>query len=201
MTATAYERASAGQRFAYAMTRHPLTIATGYITVFFYGMCVRSLVADFRQHIDSALAIIAHVVLGVVLAIYDFDNLVLAMLVPSAIAAAVGAYLFYAQHNYPSVKLHDRAEWDYVAAALESSSFLSMGRMMAWFTGNIGYHHVHHLNAHIPFYRLDEAMEALPELQDAGKTTLSLRDITRCLRLKLWDASVGRLVSFRDRTK
>ncbi len=71
-----------------------------------------------------------------------------------------------------------------------------MGRLMRWFTGNIGYHHIHHLNARIPFYRLPEAMAGLAELQSPGATSLRLRDIIACLRLKLWDHDQDRLVSF-----
>jgi omega-6 fatty acid desaturase (delta-12 desaturase) len=62
-----------------------------------------------------------------------------------------------------------------------------MGRLMRWFTGNIGYHHVHHLNPKIPFYRLPEAMSAIKELQAPVMTSLRPRDIAACLRLKLWD--------------
>jgi omega-6 fatty acid desaturase (delta-12 desaturase) len=67
---------------------------------------------------------------------------------------------------------------------------------MSWFTGNIGYHHVHHLNAKIPFYRLPEAMAALQELQSPHTTSLAIGDIAACLRLKLWDPVTSRLVSW-----
>jgi omega-6 fatty acid desaturase (delta-12 desaturase) len=196
MTVGGYGRAGRAERFGYAATRHPLTIALGYFTIFFYGMCVRSLLTNPRAHWDSAAAIAVHGSLAVFLAIMYPAALVFALLIPSAVAAAMGAYLFYAQHNYPSVKLHDRAAWDYVAAALESSSLIRMSPMMHWFTGNIGYHHVHHLNARIPFYRLPEAMAALPDMQHPGTTSLSSRDIATCLRLKLWDPGQQKLTGF-----
>jgi omega-6 fatty acid desaturase (delta-12 desaturase) len=107
-----------------------------------------------------------------------------------------GSYLFFAQHNFPGVWLASHREWSYVNSALHSSSYLCTGRVMSWFTGNIGYHHVHHLNAKIPFYRLPEAMAALEELQSPPTTSLSLRDIAACLRLKLWDPAAGRLVNW-----
>lgn len=87
-------------------------------------------------------------------------------------------------------------EWTYYRAALESSSYLKMGRVMSWFLGNIGYHHVHHLNRLIPFYRLPEAMAATPELQHPTVTSLHPRDILACLRLNLWDEDAGRMVSY-----
>jgi omega-6 fatty acid desaturase (delta-12 desaturase) len=67
---------------------------------------------------------------------------------------------------------------------------------MHWFSGNIGYHHVHHLNSHIPFYRLPEAMAGIEELQSPGTTSLRPRDVLSCLRLKLWDVEQERLVPF-----
>ena len=75
---------------------------------------------------------------------------------------------------------------------------MKMGKVMHWFTGNIGYHHVHHLNAKIPFYRLPEAMAGLEELQSPTVTTLRPADVMRCLRLKLWDSNAGRLLTFEE---
>ena len=112
------------------------------------------------------------------------------------VATTTGAYHFYAQHNFEGLRIHPRVTWTYDGAALESSSFMEAGRIVSWFTADIGYHHVHHLNPSIPFYRLREAMDAIPELQRAGKTTLRPRDIARCFELKLWDAEKGRLVGY-----
>ena len=69
---------------------------------------------------------------------------------------------------------------------------------MQWFTGNVGLHHVHHLNAKIPFYRLPEAMNEISEFQTPGTTSLHPLDVVRCLRLNLWDPDQGRLVSYRE---
>jgi omega-6 fatty acid desaturase (delta-12 desaturase) len=74
---------------------------------------------------------------------------------------------------------------------------MKLGPVMIFFTGNIGYHHVHHLNHRIPFYRLPEAMAAIPELRNPrGVTSLHPRDVIACFRLKLWDPSLGKLVGF-----
>jgi omega-6 fatty acid desaturase (delta-12 desaturase) len=118
------------------------------------------------------------------------------MFLPLAIAMAIGAYLFYAQHNFPDLLVQPRESWDFARAALESSSYMEMGPLMAWFTGNIGYHHVHHLNPLIPFYRLPEAMAALPELQNAKKTSLRLSDIRACFAQKLWDPEAGHMKGY-----
>lgn len=196
MTTTAYAAATRGQRFEYAVSRHPLTLAAGYVTVFLYGMCIRSLIANWRMHFDSAVSIVLHVGLAVVLGFIGWDVLVFGLLLPSTISAAMGAYLFYAQHNFPDVDLMPSGKWDYVSAAMKSSSYIEMGRFWAWVTGNIGYHHVHHLNHHIPFYRLPEAMAGLEELQTPRRTSLWPRDIAACLRLKVWDVEQGKLTPF-----
>ena len=75
---------------------------------------------------------------------------------------------------------------------------MKLSPIMSWFTGNIGYHHVHHLNPHIPFYRLPEAMAAIPELQTPRTTSLHPLEIIRCLRLKLWDPELQRMISLRE---
>jgi omega-6 fatty acid desaturase (delta-12 desaturase) len=69
---------------------------------------------------------------------------------------------------------------------------------MSWVTGNIGYHHIHHLNSRIPFYRLPEVMRKFPELQTAARTSLKFRDIKNCLSLKIWDPERNQMISLRE---
>ena len=107
-----------------------------------------------------------------------------------------GAYLFFAQHNFPGAEFEEGKEWDYSNAAIKSTSFLVMSPVMTWITANIGYHHVHHVNHRIPFYRLKEAMENTPELQNPITTTLSIKDVIACLKLKVWDSEKRELVGF-----
>ncbi len=187
MTSAAWIRASRMKRFSYVMQRHPITIAFGYLTIFLYGMCIRSFLVDRRQHMDAGFAVVLHAALIVLLAIFAPGLMLFLVVVPMTVACGLGAYLFYAQHNYPLVKIMAREDWTYLAAALSSSSYIRMGPLMRWFTGNIGYHHVHHVNAKIPFYRLPEAMAGIVELQTPGTTSLSPRQIIKCLRLRLWD--------------
>jgi acyl-lipid omega-6 desaturase (Delta-12 desaturase) len=191
MTKAAYARASRGERVRYVLQRHPVTIALGYVTVFLYGMCVRSFFVAPRQHADSAVAVVLHVALVATLAVFAPWLLLFLVIVPMLVACGLGAYLFYAQHNYPGVRLLEGREWTHLGAALQSSSYIRMGPLMRWFTGNIGYHHVHHVNAKIPFYRLPEAMAAIPEFAPQGVTSLWPWDVWKCLRLRVWDAERG----------
>lgn len=195
MTKAQYLRSSRRKRFNYLFMRHPLTILFGYLFVFLHGMCIYPFFNNPRKHYDCLIALVVHLAIGVVLLYFaGWQGLLFALLIPGFIAFAIGSYLFYAQHNFPDVTFNDNAGWTYEKAALESSSFLKTNPLMAWFTANIGYHHIHHLNARVPFYRLPEVFAKIPELQSPRVTSLSPVDIFRCLRLKVWDVEAQRLI-------
>jgi len=114
---------------------------------------------------------------------------------PSALlAGSVGIWLFYVQHQFEDAYWQNAADWDYADAALRGSSYLKLPRLLQFFTGNIGLHHVHHLNARIPNYNLQAAHDENPMFHDVP--TLSLWDGFRAVTLKLWDEESGRLVTF-----
>ena len=195
MTKEQYRKASKGTRFNYLFMRHPLTMLFGYIFVFQYGMCLYPGFTKVGEHYDGLLAFLVHLLLVVGISwLFGWAAVFLTLILPHFIACAIGSYLFYAQHNFPSVSFSDNASWSYDKAALESSSFMITGPIMAWFTANIGYHHVHHLNSRIPFYRLPEVVAAIPELQKPKTTSLHPLEILRCLRLKFWDPEAKRMV-------
>jgi len=195
MTKSQFMGAPASTRLQYLFARHPLTILFGYVFVFVLGMCVNPFWNDPKRHWDCLIALLVHIAIGVLLLVFTgWQGLLLTQTIPHFIAYALGSYLFYAQHNFPDVRLKEKAGWTYEKAALESSSYMKMNPVMAWFTANIGYHHVHHLNSRIPFYRLPEVVAAMPELQTPGVTSLHPRDIQRCLRLKVWDTETQRMV-------
>ena len=113
------------------------------------------------------------------------------------IAGAAGVWLFYVQHTFEEAYWTRKEEWDSNQAAIAGSSFYDLPRVVHWFTGNIGYHHIHHLASRIPNYRLREAFESSPLLQAAPRLTLwtSLKSA----RLKLWDEETRRMVGFPKR--
>ncbi|MBT5126252.1 MAG: fatty acid desaturase [Planctomycetaceae bacterium] len=197
MTTKDYAEAPFLRRIQYRLARHPLFIGLGYITVFFLGMCIRPLFLNPKRHWDAVLSVIVHAAIYVGLAMTNNpSDIVYVMVIPMAIAAGMGSYLFYAQHNFPSVELKVGREWTHVQAALKSSSYIRMSRLFHWFTANIGYHHIHHLNHNIPFYKLPKAMAAIKELKNPGMTSLLPWDVYKCLRLKLWDVERNKLVTF-----
>jgi len=112
------------------------------------------------------------------------------------IAASIGIWLFYVQHQFEGAWWARNDRWTLHEAALHGSSHLHLPAVMRWFTANIGAHHVHHLGSRIPFYRLPDVMEAHPQLKTMSRITLF--EALRAARLSLWDEARGRMVSFRE---
>lgn len=197
VTPAIWAKMSAKERTMYKIIRHPLTMILGYFTIFMFGMCVSPLLRSGKKNWDSALSLATALLInGALLGFFGAGVWFFGYLLPMIVAMATGSYLFYAQHNFPDIHVQPRDKWSYTRAALESSSYMKMGPVMNWFTGNIGYHHVHHLNQAIPFYRLPEAMAAIPELQNPPTTSLRLADVIANFRLKIWDPEQEKMVGY-----
>jgi omega-6 fatty acid desaturase (delta-12 desaturase) len=125
-----------------------------------------------------------------------WQMLVLAYLPAMYIAAAGGIWLFYVQHQFEDTYWKDHGEWDYATAAIRGSSYFRLPKVLDWFTGSIGLHHVHHLGPRIPNFRLQEVHDNNPMFHDV--TTLTLASSLRTLRLALWDEEREELVSFSE---
>ena len=199
MTTERYKKSSKKERVQYLLMRHPVTILLGYFTVFIMGMCIVPMKENIKANKDSLYAIIFHTLLyAVVIATLGWAAMFFLLFLPFFVASAMGSYLFYAQHNFPQVLFKEKEGWSYEGAALDSSSYCKMGPFMNYMTGNIGYHHIHHLNAKIPFYRLPEAYEQLPELQTPRVTSLHPKEVFRCLSLKVWDVDQQKLLPLKE---
>ena len=112
------------------------------------------------------------------------------------VTAWIGGWLFYIQHQFEDTHWDQQDNWSFKEAALRGSSFYDLPPVLQWFTGNIGLHHIHHLCAMIPNYKLQECLEGHPELQTMNRMTL--RDSLKCVDLALWDENRRKLVSFRE---
>ena len=198
MTTQMWREAPRLTKFSYRVVRHPLTVLTGYATIFFFSVTLLPLLKNPARHWDSLLALIGHAALIAALWLFaGFATAFFVVLLPLTIASALGSYLFFAQHSFKRMHILSPEAWTYYRAAMESSSFMRLNKTMQWFTGNIGFHHIHHLNVRIPFYRLPEVMGAIPELQSPVTTSLSPRDIRDCFRCCLWDEEHQKVVSYR----
>lgn len=200
MTKQKFLASSRKEQVGYLAMRHPLMMVFSYFTMFLYGMCLQSFLSSPKRHWDSLVIFVLHIGVAVFLFMqFGWLTWFLSFFLPFFLSHMLGAYLFFAQHNFPSVKFKENKDWTYVHAAMESSSYMKLNPVMQWVTANIGFHHIHHLNSRIPFYRLPEAMKAIPELRNENNiTTLHPAEILRCLRLKVWDPELDRMVGFRE---
>ena len=112
------------------------------------------------------------------------------------VAAAAGGWLFFIQHQFEHTVWEAPKDWDFQTAAVLGSSYYVLPKLLQWFTGNIGLHHIHHLNSMVPNYRLQECLDALPELSKVNR--LTLLDSIKCVRLTLWCERTRRLVGYRE---
>jgi omega-6 fatty acid desaturase (delta-12 desaturase) len=110
-----------------------------------------------------------------------------------ALAGAIGVWLFYVQHTFEGGYWEPEASWNPHRASIDGTSFYDLPAVLRWFTGNIGYHHIHHLAPRIPNYRLKAAHEAT---RLAGVRRLTLRESLKCARFKLWEEGAGRMVGY-----
>ncbi|HRE73353.1 MAG TPA: fatty acid desaturase [Flavobacteriales bacterium] len=199
MTREKFLKSTPSEKRSYLATRHPLTIFFGYFSMFLVGMCVQSFSSSPKRHWDSLVALILHFSLQfIVFYFLGWEAWLFGIIIPFILADMIGAYLFYAQHNFPGVTFREKEGWTYHHAALESSSYMKMNFFWNWVTANIGYHHIHHMNSRIPFYRLPEVMKSIPELQNARETSLSIKDIVACFRLKVWDPERNKMISLKE---
>lgn len=139
--------------------------------------------------------------LGIVVVFWGLSYLVggigpviLALLPTICIASWIGGWLFYVQHQFEGAAWDSNEDWDFHRAALGGSSYYVLPRILQWFTGNVGLHHVHHLNSRVPNYRLQECLDAHEALGRIGR--LTLRQSLQCIRMSLWDEETRALIAF-----
>jgi omega-6 fatty acid desaturase (delta-12 desaturase) len=145
-----------------------------------------------RKILATDVALVA--VFGALCALFGWSEVLLVQLPSAMLAGAAGVWLFYVQHQFEGVYWQRHDSWSYAESALRGSSYLRLPKVLQFFTGNIGLHHVHHLSTRIPNYNLQRAHDENPVFHDVP--TLNLWDAVRTLRLKLYDEQRGRLVTF-----
>jgi len=188
------------QRLAYRLYRHPLVLF-GIGPAFHFLVKHRypwDLPRDWKQAWASVWwtnAALVAVVLFMSWAV-GWQRFALVQVPVTLVAASMGVWLFYVQHQFEDTYWHNHEAWDFFDAALLGSSYLVLPKPLQWITANIGLHHVHHLSSRIPNYRLQECMETNPDLQLARR--IRLRDTFRLTRLTLWDQERLQLVGFKD---
>jgi omega-6 fatty acid desaturase (delta-12 desaturase) len=196
MTVDEYRSAPPLRRLAYRLYRHPL-ILLGIGPLYYFLLRNRypspgAKKIDFISVVCTDLALlIIWVTTGLTIGLRTYVMVQLPVLL---LSATLGVWLFYNQHQFEGVYWSRHAEWDPWRVAMEGASYYRLPRLLQWATGNIGFHHIHHMRPGIPNYRLQECYEAVPELQTV--TPLTLRKSLGSLRMNLYDEARHKLVRF-----
>jgi acyl-lipid omega-6 desaturase (Delta-12 desaturase) len=196
LTVGEYWALSPRSRLAYRLQRHPLLMfVLGPIIAMVIGprIVARGARPRMRRSVLYTNVALA-VVVGLLCWLIGWEQFLLVWAPPALLAGSAGIWLFYVQHQFEDAYWENAGDWEYADAALRGSSYLRLPRVLQFFTGNIGFHHVHHLNARIPNYNLERAHRENPVFHDVP--TLSLWDGIKAVRLKLWDDERGRMVTF-----
>jgi omega-6 fatty acid desaturase (delta-12 desaturase) len=199
LTAREFAALSKKAQWGYRLLRHPVVLfGFGPLhLIFTQRICPRGtpLLGPERRSVWSTNVGIAFLLIGFAW-LSGWRMLVLVYLPAIYLAAAVGIWLFYVQHQFEATYWQPHADWDYLTASIRGSSYLKLPSVLRWFTGDIGVHHVHHLSPRIPNYRLRRCHDENGVFHEV--TTMTARDTVRTLRLALWDEDRQRLVSFAD---
>lgn len=198
MTIEEYVEASKMERLKYRLYRNPL-IMFGFGPLFLVLIAGRFNRKDARKkernntYLINASLVVLYTLMILLIGWQAF------LLIQGTImftAGALGIWLFYIQHTFEDSYFEDESEWDYVKAAVEGSSYYQLPKVLQWVTGNIGFHHVHHLSPRVPNYNLEKAHSNVPPLQKA--TTITIKSSLQSLRYKVYDVQNKSFVTFRD---
>lgn len=197
LTVQEYLQSSRWKRFAYRLARNPLILfVLAPLFLFLIKQRFPSKKANRRERNSVYWTNLA--LLGVATGLsclFGFKTYLLLQLGILLGAGVAGVWLFYVQHQFEGVYWERRQEWDYCSAALQGSSFYKLPKVLQWFSGNIGFHHIHHLSPRIPNYNLERCHRAEPLFQTVKPVTLfaSFKSLT----FRLWDEQRRKLVGFR----
>jgi len=187
-------------RILYRLYRHPLVLiiigAPVYFVILHRIPFANALPGSQSRRSIMALNLGLVCLYGGIGWLFGAGTTALALLPVIVVGAWAGVWLFFVQHQFEQTVWDGADEWDQQVHALVGSSYFVLPKVLQWFTGNIGLHHVHHLNSRIPNYRLQECIDAAPELGSLNR--LSLMESFRCARLALWDEAGRRLIGFAD---
>jgi omega-6 fatty acid desaturase (delta-12 desaturase) len=199
-TVEEYRALSPLRRLAYRVYRNPvIQFAIGPSLVFFiqHRVPVDLMKAGWRPWASTMATNVVVALVFFALGTWLGWGPFLLVHVPTvAMAASLGVWLFYVQHQFEETHWSRHGRWQRDEAALHGSSYYDLPTPLRWLTANIGVHHVHHVDSRVPFYRLGEVLKAKPELKTVGRLTIT--ESLRCVKLALWDERRERMVSFRE---
>jgi omega-6 fatty acid desaturase (delta-12 desaturase) len=197
LTVQEYLESSRGKKFAYRLARNPIVLfVIAPLFLFLIRQRFPSPKASRRERHSVHAMNVAILALAIGLSwLFGIKAYVLIQLIILLVAGGAGVWLFYVQHQFEDVYWERGADWSFTAAALQGSSFYKLPRILQWFSGNIGFHHIHHLSPRIPNYNLEKCHQADLLFQTVKPITLfsSLKSFT----FRLWDEKSRKLVGYR----
>jgi omega-6 fatty acid desaturase (delta-12 desaturase) len=200
LTVQQYLALSPWQRMLYRLPRHPLIanlLLPPLVFLLLYRVPFDTPRDWHRERRSVSLTNLALLVIfAPLIVLLGWQEVLLVHLTLIAVSSVLGVWLFSVQHRFEAAHWSPRSDWRFVDAALGGSSWLRLPAPLQWLTGNIGFHHVHHLDPRVPNYRLDAAHQAMQSLHPTPP--LDLRHALTAPWLTLWDEAAGRLVRFRD---
>lgn len=197
LTIEEYNSKTTFQKFAYRIYRNPIILfilAPFFVFTLFNRFPSKQL--STKINVYTHLTTIAAIVMVLIFTYFIGIKTYVLIQIPVLFFATIsGVWLFYLQHQYPEVVWVRNEKWDHKTIALNGSSYIKFPRIIQWFSGNIGIHHIHHLSSQIPNYNLEKCHQENPEFQ---KESMSFFDSFKTLKLRLWDEKNQRLVSFKE---
>jgi omega-6 fatty acid desaturase (delta-12 desaturase) len=196
ITVNEYKRLPCRRRLLYRISRHPIVahlLVPPFVFVVLYRFpfdMPRSWKRERRAVYLTNVAILA--LLAALGSLLGFGNMLVVQPLTIFVASIIGVWLFALQHRFDGTQWLRQQDWNFVAASLDSSSYLRLPKLLQWCTGNIGFHHVHHFAPRVPNYRLEECYVAVPALQ--SRAALSVGAGLRSVWLTLWDEDREKLV-------
>lgn len=198
MTVAEYLAASRWKKLGYRLFRHPIVLF-GIGPIFMFLIRERWPVAAAKARDKASVWIMNAAIISwsaALISLFGFFPWLVLQLTVLATGASAGVWLFYVQHQFEDAYWQRGDDWDFFDAAIKGSSFYKLPRILQWFTGNIGYHHIHHLSSRIPNYNLERCHKSHPMFQEVKPLTLwaSLKTAT----YRLWDEKNMKLITFRQ---
>lgn len=196
MTVEGYKNASTWTKIRYRIYRNPLILFTiGALIYFIFVYRFPTKISNFKDQMSvystNFFLIVMSVGLSLLVGIKEFLLIQLSIML---VASTAGVWLFYLQHQFEEAYWERNDKWDRIKSALNGSSFYKLPRILQWFTGNIGFHHIHHLSPLIPNYYLEKCFKENPEFQDVKPVTLLSG--FKSFSLRLYDETRGKLVGY-----
>ncbi|MGO4886280.1 fatty acid desaturase [Anaerobacillus sp. MEB173] len=198
MTVDEYVNASFKEKLAYRLYRNPL-VMFGLGPAYLYLITNRynRKNASTKERMNLYLTNVSIVALYTLMILtLGWQSFLMVHLPILFVAGVLGIWLFYVQHQFEDSYFEDEKEWDYVKAAIDGSSFYKLPKVLQWVTGNIGYHHVHHLSPRVPNYYLEKVHDNTPPLQTA--TTITIKSSLKSIHYRLYDEKQKTFVTFKD---